>query len=157
MDNDAPALLSCRVRAEREDPREDPMSQYEYRVIVAPDRPRKLRGVSGKDRFAGTLSAVMNEMAAEGWEFQRAERLPVEERRGLFGKSVSEQNLLVFRRSAPATESPEAAEDAATPEPRARREGPIPFNAAFRRITPARNAPPLTAVGESRDNDRPGD
>lgn len=133
------------------------MSRHEYRVIVAPDRPRKLRGVSGKNRFAGTLTAVMNEMADEGWEFLRVERLPVEERRGLFSKAVTQQNLLVFRRVLSAEDVSDAAEEAAAPATRARREGPIPFNAAFRRIGPARNAPPLTAVSDSPKDDRPGE
>lgn len=130
------------------------MSRHEYRVLVAPDRPRKFRSVNGKDRFAHTLTAVMNEMAAEGWEFLRAERLPVEERRGLFGRTVTQQNLLVFRREAEAPAQPQPQSEVAETQTRPRREAPIPFNAAFRRSAPGRKTPPLTAIDDAQRDDR---
>ena len=56
------------------------MQNFEYKVIPAPARGEKERGLkTGIDRFANTLSSVMNEMAAQGWEYQRAETLPAEE------------------------------------------------------------------------------
>ncbi|KEP69579.1 hypothetical protein DL1_02965 [Thioclava dalianensis] len=75
------------------------MQNFEYKVIPAPARGEKERGLkTGIDRFANTLSSVMNEMAAQGWEYQRAETLPAEERSGLTGKTTVYHNLLVFRR-----------------------------------------------------------
>lgn len=75
------------------------MDTYEYKVIPAPDRGVKARGVKGAEaRFAFALEQVMNDMGAEGWEYQRAETLPCEERQGLSGKTTVYRNMLVFRR-----------------------------------------------------------
>ncbi len=73
--------------------------QFEYKVVPAPTRGKKARGLkTPADRFALALSEVMNELAAEGWEYQRAETLPSEERSGLTGRSRVDHNLLIFRR-----------------------------------------------------------
>ncbi|UWP99561.1 DUF4177 domain-containing protein [Aliiroseovarius crassostreae] len=74
-------------------------SMYEYRVIPAPSRGKKAKGVkTSEDRFALAMSDLLNEMAAAGWDYQRAETLPAEERKGLTGKTSTFRNLLVFRR-----------------------------------------------------------
>jgi hypothetical protein len=71
----------------------------EYRVIPAPTKGTKAKGTkTAEDRFALSLQQVMNSMAAEGWEFQRAETLPAEERSGLTGRKTVYHNMLVFRR-----------------------------------------------------------
>lgn len=76
------------------------MTRYDYKVVPAPERGLKARGVkSAEARFAFALETCMNEMAAQGWEYQRAETLPSEERQGLSGKQVVYRNLLVFRRA----------------------------------------------------------
>lgn len=73
---------------------------YQYRVIPAPTKGQKAKGVkTAEDRFAFAMSELLNEMAAEGWEYQRAETLPSEERKGLTGKTTTFRNILVFRRS----------------------------------------------------------
>ena len=75
------------------------MPRYEYKVIPAPRRGEKARGVkTTEDRFALALTGVMNTLGAEGWEYVRADTLPVDERSGLTGTKTSFQNLLVFRR-----------------------------------------------------------
>jgi hypothetical protein len=75
------------------------MGSYEYKVIPAPARGRRGRGISGAEgRFAHSLEIVMNEMAAEGWEYQRAETLPSEERAGLTAAQTVFRYVLVFRR-----------------------------------------------------------
>ncbi len=72
---------------------------YEYKVIPAPVRGEKARGVkSTGDRFALALTNLMNTLGAEGWEYVRADTLPCEERAGLTGTRTTVQNLLVFRR-----------------------------------------------------------
>jgi hypothetical protein len=72
---------------------------YEYRVIPAPVKGTKAKGAkSAPDRFALTLQDAMNAMANDGWEFQRAETLPSEERSGLTGTKTVYHNMLVFRR-----------------------------------------------------------
>lgn len=76
------------------------MTRYDYKVVPAPERGLKAKGVkSAEARFAFALEQLMNEMAAEGWEYQRAETLPSEERQGISGKQVVYRNVLVFRRA----------------------------------------------------------
>ncbi|MEM9576022.1 MAG: DUF4177 domain-containing protein [Pseudomonadota bacterium] len=75
------------------------MSEYEYRVIAAPTKGQKAKGIkSAEDRYSHALELKMNEMAAEGWEYQRAEALPSVERSGLTSTKTTWHNLLVFRR-----------------------------------------------------------
>ncbi|MBN9888474.1 DUF4177 domain-containing protein [Salipiger abyssi] len=75
------------------------MAIYEYKVVPAPARGEKTRGVKGAEgRFAFAIERLMNEMAAQGWEYQRAETLPSEERSGLTSSQTVWRNLLVFRR-----------------------------------------------------------
>ncbi len=76
------------------------MPQFEYRVVPAPVRGEKGKGLkTTAERFAKAMTSLMNEMARDGWDYQRAETLPCEERKGLTGKVVSEQHVLVFRRA----------------------------------------------------------
>ena len=76
------------------------MQRYEYKVIPAPKRGEKARGVkSTEDRFALALTGMMNQLGAEGWDYVRADTLPCEERSGLTGTKTTVQNLLVFRRA----------------------------------------------------------
>jgi len=75
------------------------MAVYEYKVIPAPERGKKARGVKGAtDKFAYALESAINGMAVSGWEYVRSETLPCEERRGLAGRRTIYRNLLVFRR-----------------------------------------------------------
>lgn len=75
------------------------MSQYEYRVIAAPTRGVKAKGIKSADaRFSHALEEMMNSMASEGWEYQRAETLPSVERSGLTSSTTTWRNVLVFRR-----------------------------------------------------------
>lgn len=77
------------------------MQRYEYRAVPAPRKGEKARGLkTGEERFAYTLTALMNRMGAEGWEYQRADTLPMDERVGLTGSKTTYQTLLVFRRLA---------------------------------------------------------
>ena len=75
------------------------MSEYEYKVIAAPTKGLKAKGIrSPEDRFSNALEGKMNEMAAQGWEYQRAEALPSLERSGLTSTKTIWHNVLVFRR-----------------------------------------------------------
>ena len=75
------------------------MRQFEYKAVPAPTTGTKAKGVkSREDRFALSMSNVLNDMAAEGWEYVRAEMLPLEERKGLTGTQTTYQNVLIFRR-----------------------------------------------------------
>lgn len=75
------------------------MQRFEYKVIPAPKRGEKARGVkTTEDRFAYALTTLMNQLGAEGWDYVRADALPCEERVGLTGTRTTFQNMLVFRR-----------------------------------------------------------
>lgn len=88
------------------------MTRYEYKVMAAPTRAPKVRGADTVEaRFAVTLAEVLNKAGGEGWEYLRAETLPVEERAGLTGTRTSFRTVLIFRR--PLAE--QAAEPAAEP------------------------------------------
>lgn len=76
------------------------MPAHEYKVTPAPARPAKVRGARTPEaRFAATLEAALNAAAADGWEFLRAETLPVEERTGLTGTKATFRSVLVYRRA----------------------------------------------------------
>lgn len=75
------------------------MRKFEYKAMPAPHSGKKARGVkSTQDRFALSMTDVLNDMAAEGWEYVRAETLPCDERKGLTGTQTTYQNVLIFRR-----------------------------------------------------------
>ncbi len=85
---------------------------YEYKVVPAPTRGLKAKGVkTAEDRFANALQAAMNKLASDGWEYQRADTLPSEQREGLLRTTTVYQNMLVLRRSKeparPAVQPPE--------------------------------------------------
>lgn len=72
---------------------------YEYKVVPAPARTAKVKGLKTPgERFAHLLEACVNAEAADGWEFQRSETLPCEERKGFTGIAKTFQSVLIFRR-----------------------------------------------------------
>lgn len=86
------------------------MQRFEYKVIPAPKRGEKARGVkTTEERFAYALTNLMNALGAEGWDYVRADALPCEERVGLTGTRTTFQNVLVFRRLIGAAASDPAA------------------------------------------------
>lgn len=94
------------------------MTQYEYRVLPAPEKAKKAKGVKGPTaRFAHAVEEFMNELGAEGWEYLRADTLPCVERSGLT-KTVTEwRTLLVFRRPRLDTAEAYAPKQLAAPGP----------------------------------------
>lgn len=128
---------------------------YEYKVIPAPARTEKLRGLkTTAERFAYLLTRSINAEAEEGWEYVRAESLPCEERKGFFGGvQRSTETVLIFRR---ALDAEEAAPPAALPatalpaeraEPEKRRE-PLFRPDALSRAAAARRAEPRLRAHE---------
>ena len=129
------------------------MAGYAYRVIPAPRRGLKGKGVgSGNDeRFAHALEVTMNEMGRAGWDYVRADTLPSEERQGLTGRTTVYQNMLVFRRvldavavaqpEPQAVAVPQLAAPVAAPSAAA---APLSAPPSFLRLNdPLPNAPPL--------------
>jgi hypothetical protein len=72
---------------------------FEYTVIPAPTRGEKAKDAkTPTDRYALAVTAELNRMARDGWEYVRADVLPSEERSGLTSRTTVYHNLLVFRR-----------------------------------------------------------
>ena len=87
------------------------MTTYEYKVVPAPRKGVKGKGVKGVDgRFAHGLEKVLSEHGAEGWEYLRSDTLPSDERSGLATSVTTWRTVLVFRRP--------RADDASAFEPR---------------------------------------
>lgn len=120
------------------------MQRFEYKVVPAPKRGEKARGVkTTEDRFALALTTLMNELGAEGWDYVRADALPCEERTGFTGTKTTFQNMMVFRRALGA--------DSAAERPAMRLMLQDPIAAPAPRLGPAEpplpaNAPALGAV-----------
>lgn len=97
------------------------MQAFEYKVIPAPKKAAKAKGVkTAEGRFANALQILMNELGAEGWEYQRTDTLPCEERQGLRGKTTNFQNMLIFRRALVAEARLDEAENLVSPAPQER-------------------------------------
>ena len=93
------------------------MSQYEYKVIPTPRRPKRAKGVKGEPaRFANVLTEAINEIAVEGWEFYKTETLPMDAKPGIFAKRTETfQSVMVFRKIIPVSSIEAAAQNAADP------------------------------------------
>jgi hypothetical protein len=75
------------------------MPIYEYKVVPAPLKGQRGKGIKGTEaQFANALQILMNEHGAQGWEYQRSDTLPCEERSGLTRRKTTFKNMLVFRR-----------------------------------------------------------
>lgn len=72
--------------------------RYEYKIVPAPEKGDKVKGLSAEARFALAVERILNDMGARGWEYQRTDTLPATERSGLTGEQTAWRNLLVFRR-----------------------------------------------------------
>ena len=132
------------------------MSKFEYKAVPAPQTGTKAKGVkSTEDRFALSLTDALNEMAAEGWEYVRAETLPCDERKGLTGSQTTYQNILIFKRfQQHAAPLPLDARTTSRPLPEPLSDGFDEMPAPTPRIVSqspddAHNAPPL---GAARDD-----
>ena len=76
------------------------MTAYDYRVVPAPRRARKIKGVKAPDElFATTLAEAINEVARQGWEYVRTETLVAEAPGGWLRRGTSsDHTVMVFRR-----------------------------------------------------------
>ncbi|WP_299909209.1 DUF4177 domain-containing protein [uncultured Paracoccus sp.] len=121
--------------------------RYEYTVIPAPARGDKAKGAKTPvDRFALSLTAELNRMAAEGWDYVRAETLPTEERSGLTGRSTLYHNVLVFRRPVAALETAAPPLAASQPQPE------YPVSATPARAPEKAPEPPRAAAPQPIDH-----
>lgn len=127
------------------------MSNYEYKVVPAPKRAAKIKSAkSGDDRFAQTVETAINEMARGGWEFQRSESLPCDERKGLFSRETIVHTVLVFRREL--TETSSAARSLSAVDATAKKKAPSEPQIAAKPSHIGRDEPRLEhAADDSED------
>lgn len=129
------------------------MTIYDYKVIPAPSRGLKARGVkSAEARFAFALQEAINELARQGWEYVRAETLPSEERQGLTGTTTTFRNVLVFRK-----ELDPATDETVAPEPAALLEAPEPSEDAPHAETSHKDALEQTDSSDAAEANAPSD
>ncbi|MEM7723669.1 MAG: DUF4177 domain-containing protein [Pseudomonadota bacterium] len=74
------------------------MPTYEYKVVPAPEKAPKVKGLKGAERFAHAVETLMTALGADGWQYVRADSLPETERSGLAKTRTTQRNLLIFRR-----------------------------------------------------------
>ena len=134
-------------------------SGYEYLVVPAPRRAPKIKGVrEAAERFAIAMAEVMNEAGRDGWEYLRTDSLPMEARTGwLGGRTVTTQELLVFRRPVEEDAAVEPAPTFARPAPPEPRSGggavtPLSLRPASQR-PPREPSTPFLSPGEAPDPD----
>ena len=101
-------------------------------------------------RFSNALEQMMNELAAEGWEYQRAETLPSIERSGLTGSTTEWRNVLVFRRLCYEEAAPAKPELLPPPAPVAKEAETIPVPAPVK-VADYETKKPEIAVAEKPD------
>ena len=74
------------------------MAGYEYRMLRAPVRPMRLKGLArGEDAVCAGLAQIVNDEALAGWEYVRTDMLLVTKGRWPF-RRLREVQVLVFRR-----------------------------------------------------------
>lgn len=124
------------------------MQMYEYKVVPAPTRGEKARGVKTPvERFALTMAGVMNDLAADGWEYLRTDTLPSEERSGLTRRTTVYHTVLVFRRPRAEADAAPALLTAPAARPALTAEAPMGDAPAIRPAAEGR-APALGAAKE---------
>ena len=114
------------------------MSFYDYKIVPAPKRAKKVKGVSGAaDLFALTLNDAVNDLARQGWEYYCSEQLSIQTPGGWLSRSRTEEHtVLVFRKPREHLSPRIAAETG--------QEAPIPV--APRSAEPQRREPSLGGV-----------
>ena len=102
------------------------MPRFEYKLVAAPVKSAKQKGLKGADAFAATLQDMMNDLAAQGWQYLRTETLPEDVRSGLTSKTTVYRNILVFQRALPDATSQESAQGTARTTTQTTAETPAP-------------------------------
>lgn len=67
---------------------------YEYKVIPAPGRVKTSGEDTARPEFSHLVEASLNEVGSDGWEYFRAEAMPLAGRNG----TTKWRNILIFRR-----------------------------------------------------------
>ena len=81
---------------------------FEYKCVAAPERAKRKKGARSRtERVALAMEEIIAAEAVDGWEYQRTDLIPIEEKSGLFSRAQEvHRAILVFRRalSAPQAE-----------------------------------------------------
>ena len=74
---------------------------YEYKCVGAPEKGKRTKGARTRsDRVALVMQEIIAEEAVDGWEYMRTDLVPVEEKAGLFSRTVEvHRAVLIFRRA----------------------------------------------------------
>ncbi|MEM7213125.1 MAG: hypothetical protein AAF479_14755 [Pseudomonadota bacterium] len=74
--------------------------EYDYKCVAAPEKARRRRGARTRtDRVALAMEDILKAEATGGWEYQRTDLIPVEEKSGWFGRAHEvHRAVLVFRK-----------------------------------------------------------
>lgn len=75
------------------------MKKYEFKIVPAPQNVQRGWFQAKDDGFANTVTELMNEMGACGWDYVRSETLSFGRRRWYGAKRVERHEVLVFRRT----------------------------------------------------------
>ena len=144
--------------------------EYEYKCIAAPEKARRRKGAKTRtDRVALAIEEILQAECRGGWEYLRADLIPVEEKSGFFSRAQDvHRAILVFRRAvggaagvvvpqpvvAPVIPQPVAPEPGRTPDymQQAAPEGP-PEAASDFRLSAGRETTPKASPDPSG---RPG-
>ena len=91
---------------------------YEYKCVAAPEKAKRRRGAKTRtDRVAGAMEDILKTEAVGGWEYQRTDLIPVEEKAGMFSRAHEvHRAVMVFRRAVGAAGQPAYAPVAAEPQ-----------------------------------------
>ena len=92
---------------------------YEYKCVAAPEKARRRRGAKTRTaRVAGAMEDILKAEAVDGWEYQRTDLIPVEEKSGIFSRAHEvHRAVMVFRRAKAASVArPAFAADAVQPQ-----------------------------------------
>lgn len=112
--------------------------EYDYKCVAAPEKARRRRGAKTRtDRVALAMEEILKAEAGGGWEYQRTDLIPVEEKSGWFGRAHDvHRAVLVFRRPKGAsrphpisTAAPEAPVQDVAPQPVRQNVQPLPSTA----------------------------
>lgn len=73
---------------------------YEYKCVAAPEKAKRRRGAKTRtDRVAGAMEDILKAEGVGGWEYQRTDLIPVEEKSGMFSRATEvHRAVMVFRR-----------------------------------------------------------
>lgn len=76
------------------------MTQYDYKVVPAPRKLKRIRGVnSAGELCAATMAETLNAVARDGWEYLRADQVSAAQEGGWFRRGTEVvETVLIFRR-----------------------------------------------------------